>query len=158
MALIGTIRKNGWILIGTMVLALGGFILMDVVSNTQRYSASDINSLGMVGDTEIKRSEFETYEKLVYSEQQRDNTYQIRSQSWNYFVEKALVDRVSEDMGLGVCKEELLDLQFGLNLSPIITERFKNEVGQPDRAKLANIKNAICSHGNTSVLDSDLSL
>jgi len=143
MALIGTIRKNGWILIGTMILALGGFILMDVVSNTQRYSASDINSLGKVGDIEIKRSEFETYEKLVYSEQQRNNTYQIRSQSWNYFVEKAVVDKVADDMGIGVCKEELLDLQFGLNLSPIMLERFKNEAGQPDRAKLANIKNAI---------------
>ena len=44
MALIGTIRKNGWILIATMVLALGGFILMDIVSNTQRYGAGDVNS------------------------------------------------------------------------------------------------------------------
>jgi hypothetical protein len=36
MALIGTIRKNGWILIVAMALALGGFILMDVMSNSQR--------------------------------------------------------------------------------------------------------------------------
>jgi len=143
MALIGTIRKNGWILIATMVLALGGFILMDIVSNTQRYSAGDANLLGKVGDTEIKRSEFDTYEKLVYSEQQRDNTFQIRTQAWNYFVEKAIVEEIAGELGLGVCKEELLDLQFGLNVSPIILERFKNEAGQPDRAKLASIKNAI---------------
>ncbi len=59
MALIGTIRKNGWILIVAMALALGGFILMDVISNTQRYSAGDINSLGKVNDQEIKRNEFD---------------------------------------------------------------------------------------------------
>ncbi|MBL7809539.1 MAG: peptidylprolyl isomerase [Saprospiraceae bacterium] len=143
MALIGTIRKNGWILIVAMALALGGFILMDVMSNSQRYSAADVNSLGKVGDVEIKRNEFDTYEKLVYSEQQRNNTYQIRNQAWTYFLEKAIVEQEVEPMGLGVGKEELLDLQFGLNLSPIILERFKNDAGQPDRAQLAGIKNAI---------------
>jgi len=143
MALIGTIRKRGWILIVLMALALGGFILMDVMSNSQRYSAGDINSLGRVGEAEIKRSEFETYEKLVYSEQQQGNSYQIRSQTWTYFVEKAVVEQAIEPLGLGVGKEELLDLQFGLNISPIVAERFKNDAGQPDRAKLASIKNAI---------------
>lgn len=116
---------------------------MDVMSNSQRYSAADVNQLGKVGDTEIKRSEFETYEKLVYSEQQRENTYQIRNQVWTYFVEKALIENLVKPLGLGVGKEELLDLQFGLNLSPIVAERFKNDVGQADRSKLANIKNAI---------------
>lgn len=143
MALIGTIRKNGWILIVAMALALGGFILMDVMSNSQRYSAGDVNLLGKVGDLEITRSEFDTYEKLVYSEQQRSNAYQIRSQAWTYFVEKAIVDQEVEPLGLGVGQEELIDLQFGINLSPIIVERFKNEAGQPDRAQLSGIKNAI---------------
>lgn len=143
MALIGTIRKNGWILIVAMALALGGFILMDVMSNSQRYSAGDVNTLAKVGEQEIKRSEFDTYEKLVYSEQQRNNAFQIRSQAWTYFLEKAIVEQEAAPLGLGVGKEELLDLQFGLNLSPIIVERFKNEAGQPDRAQLAGIKNAI---------------
>lgn len=143
MALIGTIRKRGWILIVLMALALGGFILMDIMSNSQRYSAADVNTLGKVGDTEIKRSEFDTYEKLVYAEKAQDNTYQVRNQVWTYFTEKAIVEQAAEPLGLGVCKEELLDLQFGLNLSPIMVERFKNEAGQADRAKLANIKNAI---------------
>lgn len=143
MALIGTIRKHGWILIVLMALALGGFILMDVMSNSQRYSAADVNTLGKVGDTEIKRSEFDTYEKLVYSEQQRKDAYQIRNQVWSYFVEKAIVEKAADAIGLGVGKDELLELQFGVNLSPLIAERFKNDVGQPDRAKLANIKNAI---------------
>lgn len=143
MALIGSIRKRGWILIVLMALALGGFILMDVMSNSQRYSAGDVNSLGKVGDVEIKRSEFDSYEKLVYTNATGDNTYQVRGQVWSYFVENAIVENEASSMGLGVGKEELLDLQFGQNLSPIIAERFKNAVGQPDRAKLASIKGAI---------------
>jgi peptidyl-prolyl cis-trans isomerase D len=143
MALIGTIRKRGWILIVLMALALGGFILMDIMSNSQRYSAGDVNSLGKVGDAEIKRSEFDTYEKLVYSEQQRDNAFQIRNQAWTYFVENAIVEQEVEKLGMGVGKEELLDLQFGQNVSPVIADRFKNDAGKPDRAKLANIKDAI---------------
>lgn len=143
MALIGTIRKNGWILIVAMALALGGFILMDVMSNSQRYSAGDANLLGKVGEEEIKRSEFETYETLVYSDQQRENSYQVRSQAWTYFMEKAIVEQETEPLGMGVPQEELMELQFGNSLSPIIVERFKNEVGQADRSKLASIKAAI---------------
>jgi len=143
MALIGTIRKNGWILIVAMALALGGFILMDVISNTQRYSAADVNTLGKINDQEIKRSEFETYEKLIYSKTEASNSFQIRSQVWDYFVQEAVVTQEAEAIGLGVCKDELLDLQFGTNLSPIIVERFKGDDGQPNRATLANIKSTI---------------
>ncbi|MDX1911552.1 MAG: peptidylprolyl isomerase [Saprospiraceae bacterium] len=142
MALIGTIRKNGWILIVAMALALGGFILMDVVSNSQRYSAADVNLLGKVAGAEIKRSEFETYQQLVYSDP-KSNTYQVRNQAWTYFTEKAVIEQEAEALGLGVSKDELLDLQFGVNISPIITERFQNPDGQPNRAMLAGIKNAI---------------
>jgi peptidyl-prolyl cis-trans isomerase D len=142
MALIGTIRKNGWILIVSMTLALGGFIMMDIVTNAQRYSAGDVNSMGNVNGEEIKRDEFDDYEKLIYTNTQ-GNAYQARQQIWNYFVEKALVDKEAEELGLGVSKEELIDLQFGNNLSPVIIDRFKGQDGQPNRATLSSIKAAI---------------
>ena len=143
MALIGTIRKNGWILIATMVLALGGFILMDIVSNSQRYKSGDVNSLGKINGQEIKRSEFESYQKLIYTKADPGNSFQIRSQVWDYFVQNAIVSQEAEKLGLGVCKEELLDLQFGQNLSPVIVDRFKGEDGQVNRQTLANVKAAI---------------
>lgn len=64
MALIGTIRKNGWILIVMMTLALGGFILMEIISNAQRNSAGDANTLGKVNGEEIRRADFEKYQAL----------------------------------------------------------------------------------------------
>ncbi len=143
MALIGTIRKNGWILIVLMVLALGGFILMDIITNAQRYGSADINTIGKVKGAEIKRSEFDTYEKLIYSNPQPGTGYQIRQQVWDYFVERTMLEQEAERLGLGVGKDELVDLQFGDNLSPVILQRFAGPDGAPNREQLNNIKNAI---------------
>ncbi len=153
MALIGTIRKNGWILIVLMVLALGGFILMDIITNAQRYGSGDINTIGKVEGIEIKRSEFDAYEKLIYSNPQPGTGYQIRQQVWDYFVERTLLEKEAEAIGLGVGKEELLDLQFGQNLSPVILQRFAGSDGQPNREQLNNIKNAIESGNFTDPLN-----
>ena len=142
MALIGQIRKNGWILIVSMALALGGFILMDVITNSQRYSSADVNTIGKVNGVEIPRAEFDDYEKLIYTNTQ-NNPYQVRSQIWDYFVRKAVLEQEAEDLGLGVGKEELIDLQFGNNISTVIAERFKDASGQVNRATLASIKAAI---------------
>ncbi len=142
MALIGTIRKNGWILIALMTLALGGFILMEIISNSQRNSAGDVNSLGKVNGREIKRGEFEDYEKLVYANS-KSNSYEVRNEVWKYFVERELITQEAEKLGLGVDGEELKELQFGMNPSPIINDRFKDATGQVNRQQLASIKSAI---------------
>ncbi len=142
MALLGAIRNNRWILIVLMTLALGGFILMDIISNAQRYQSGDVNMLGKVNDVEIKRGDFDMYEKLIYTNA-KDDILQARQQIWEYFVESALVTKEAEALGLGVGKDELDDLQFGNNLSPIIMERFAGQDGQPNRATLSNIKSSI---------------
>lgn len=143
MALIGTIRKNGWILIALMVLALGGFLLMEYMSNTQRNTQGDINTLARVNGKDIKYSEFDNYEKIIYGNSQSD-PYQVRGVVWDYFLEKTLIEQEAEKMGLGIGKEELTDLQFGTNLSPIIMQRFSDPATrQVQRATLQNIKTQI---------------
>jgi peptidyl-prolyl cis-trans isomerase D len=133
-----------------MALALGGFILMDIVSNSQRYSASDVNTLGKVNDKELKRSDFENYMSLIYSK--AENTFQARQQSWEYFVENALIGQEAEALGLGVDREELRDLEFGDMLSPIIQQRYRTADGQPDLNYLSQIKAAI-DNGQISQMD-----
>lgn len=142
MALIGTIRKNGWILITLMTLALGGFILMEIIQNAQSYRSGDVNTLGKVGGAEIKRSDFDNYERYIYANSQ-NSPFAVRNSVWNYFVEKELVGSLSDQLGLNVGAEELSDLQFGNNISPIIAERFKDANGQPNKATLSSIKAAI---------------
>ncbi len=143
MALIGTIRKNGWILIALMVLALGGFLLMEFMSNSQRNTQGDINTLARVNGKEIKRSDFENYQNIIYGNAQQD-PFQVRSDVWNFFLEKSIVEQEAEKMGLGIGKEELADLQFGTNLSPVIVQRFSDpNTRQVQRATLQNVKTQI---------------
>ena len=97
MALIGTIRKNGWILIGTMILALGGFILMDIVSNSQRYNAADANTLGSVNGKDIRSEDFERYKDAIYTNS-TGNDFQVRGQVWNQFVEDAIIKEQAEEL------------------------------------------------------------
>lgn len=143
MALIGSIRKRGWILITTMVLALGGFILMDIVSNSQKYSAADANTLGKVNGKDIRSEDFERYKATIYANASGNNDYQVRQQVWNQFVEDAIIREHAEPLGLGVAKDELMELQFGTNLSPVIQERFRGQNGQVDMNNLMQIKDAI---------------
>jgi peptidyl-prolyl cis-trans isomerase D len=142
MALIGKIRQNGWILVVFLGLALFGFIIQDALQNKSNYAAGDVNTIGRVEGVSISRSAFDNYQSLVYSNSTAD-PYQVRTQVFNYFVEDALVKKAAEAVGLGVPKDELLDLQFGTNLSPIIQQRFANEAGQVQMAQLTQIKQAI---------------
>lgn len=114
---------------------------MDVMQNASNYSSADINTLGKVNGKEIKRSDFEYYQSLIYTN--AENPYQARQQSWDYFVENVLVTQEAEALGLGVDREELRDLEFGTVLSPIITQRYRTPDGQPDLNYLNQVKTAI---------------
>jgi peptidyl-prolyl cis-trans isomerase D len=142
MALIGTIRKNGWILVATMILALAAFILMTIFENQQNYSAGDQNTVAMVNGKEIRYEKFQQYQEAIYANAQGGNDLQIKSQVWNEFVEDIIVREQAEKAGLGVSRTELMDLQFGQFLSPVINERF-GQGGRVDRNQLDQIKAAI---------------
>jgi len=123
MALIGTIRKNSWLLILVIGLALAAFILMDMTSSSR---------LGG----------FQSAEQLIYSNS--SDVFGRRNALWNYFVEEAIVSDQAKDLGLSVGRDELLDLQFGNNISPVISARFRNpQTGQIDKAQLDQIKGQI---------------
>jgi len=140
MALIGTIRKNSWLLILVIGLALAAFILMDMTSSS-RLGGGSGNSfpVGKVNGKTVEWNDFQSAEQLIYSNS--SDVFGRRNALWNYFVEEAIVSEQAEDLGLSVSKDELLDLQFGNNISPVINARFRNpQTGQVDRAQLDQIK------------------
>ncbi len=131
MALIGKIRQNSWILIALIALGLGGFIFMDMFQGEQSIFGSSRLLLGEVLGKEIDRREFSVTEsnlnRILYS---NSDVYGPRKALWDFYVEEAIVSDEAESLGLGVCKSELLDLQFGTNLSPIIAQRFRDPTTQ----------------------------
>ena len=143
MALISKIRRNSWILVVLIGLALAGFIIMDMTSAGGSSASSGQFTLGTVEGRTIDYREFQTAEQVLY-QGGSGNTYAQRNYLWNYFVEKAIVDQESEQLGLGVSRSELIELQFGNNLSPIITQRFSDRnTGRVNREYLNNMKSRI---------------
>lgn len=142
MALIGRIRKHGWIFV-FIALALAGFLIMDIVTSGTGGPGANQFMLGEVEGEKIDYNEFQTTERLLYGNSQV-NIYDQHTYLWNYFVEKAILDKEAAQSGLSVGNAELEDLQFGNNLSPIIQQQFRDpNTGAVDRQQLANIKQTL---------------
>lgn len=146
MALIGQIRKNSWLLILTIGLALAAFIIMDMSSGDKSIFGSSQNIAGTIEGEKVDWGEFNRAENILYANSGGD-VFARRAGLWNYFVEDKLVRKEAEAMGLSVGKQELLDLQFSNDnrkLSPLILQRYSNpSTGQIDRQQLTEIKTAI---------------
>ncbi|WP_236975418.1 peptidylprolyl isomerase [Membranihabitans maritimus] len=142
MALIGTIRRNSWLLFVMIALALAAFLIMDMVGNSSRYQAGNL-TLGEINGEKVDYRNFMAHEEAVYAGGGSD-VYSRRSYLWNYYLNKTLFDREAEANGIGVGREELLDLEFGSNLSPVVQQRFTNpNTGGVDFQQLNNIRQQI---------------
>ena len=142
MALIGKIRDNSWILIVLIAVGMGGFVLQDVMTNQGKRQAANFE-LAEIDGQSIDYREFQKTEEILYAGSANPDGYAQKASLWRYFMEKAIVDAETEELGIGVSTEELVDLQFGEKLSPIITARFKNQNGQVDRERLNSFREAI---------------
>ncbi len=142
MGLMNTIRKNPIILLLSIGLAMAGFILMDMMTSGGPQSANQF-TLGKVNGQRIDWQIFSDTENRLFGNSGAD-VFQRKQQLWNYFVEKILIDDIADDLGLGVGKEELVDLEFGTNLSPIIQRNFMDpNTRQVDRQQLNSLRQAI---------------
>ncbi|RMF00322.1 MAG: hypothetical protein D6772_06525, partial [Bacteroidetes bacterium] len=146
MALIGKIRRNPWILIVAIALGLGGFLIMDSVSQ----AAGPGNGMsqmvvGKVNGEKVRRTEFERVYGLRYGGATNTSPYQNRNGLWSWFVEERLLKAEAEEIGLTVTGQEINELEFGDNLSPIIRGNFSNpqQPGSVNREQLNYFKQVI---------------
>ncbi len=153
MALIGRIRKNTWLLITVIGFALAAFILMDMMAGEKSILGGQPSSYGKVGNQNIDINEFNNTEGILRDFLYRGSNidgYALKNQVWNYLIESKLVNTEAENLGIGVPKSELLELQFGNNLSPVISQRFMNQqTRQVDKQSLDAYKQQIESNTMT---------
>lgn len=143
MALITSIRKHFWFVLLLLGLALASFVLMDIVGSNGGGGGRGSLTLGEVGGEKISYQDFQNTEN-VYYRNSGANTYSVKSAIWDYFVEKSIVEKESDGLGLSVSTDELMELQFGNDLSPIMRANWKNpQTNQVDRARLNEYKTAI---------------
>ncbi len=138
-----TIRDHGkWIMVIMVGLALGGFIIMDIMTGQGSLFGNSQAVMGNIEGEKVDIRAFNSTMQMLY--RGGGDVYAQRNALWNYMVEKQLVEREAENLGLGVSEEELEELMFGQNLSPIITSRFTDPAtGQVDRNRLNQIRQAI---------------
>jgi peptidyl-prolyl cis-trans isomerase D len=146
MALIGKIRNNPWILIVAIALGLGGFLIMDSVSQAAGPgSGMSQMVVGKVNGEKVRRTEFERVYGLRYGGATTTSPYQNRNGLWDWFTEDRLLNAEAEEVGLAVTGPELNDLEFGDNPSPIIRGNFPNpqQPGAINREQLNYFKQII---------------
>ncbi|MBK9733750.1 MAG: peptidylprolyl isomerase [Saprospiraceae bacterium] len=142
MALIGKIRKHMWLVIVALAVALAGFIIQDMTSASNRGGFGSRTTIGKVAGQKIDYIEFQKAESALYSGS--SDIYGRRNSLWNYFIENAIMDKIAGANGIGVGPDELAELEFGTNLSPIVQSFYRNpQTGQVDRNQLNEIKKAI---------------
>ena len=124
MALIGTIRKNSWILVVMIALGLGGFIIMDVSSAGGVGGQTEFN-IGEVNGEPIPWEDFRRAQDALYQNSTID-VYNQREYVWTYKIEEKLINEEASDIGLTVGDEELQELLYGANLSPVVLRNFSD--------------------------------
>ncbi|GIV31833.1 MAG: peptidylprolyl isomerase [Saprospiraceae bacterium] len=150
MALIGKIRRQKWLLTGSLAVALFLFIAMLMFDNpNQSFLGGSATMVGEIEGRKIESQEFNATYEMLYRNIQGDS-YAQRTSLWNTLVDEAILTKLAEDIGIGVSKTELLDLQFSTDrnrLSPIITSRYINpNTGQLDYDQLNQLKNIITTN------------
>ena len=152
MALIGKIRKNSWLLIGMIGLGLAAFIMMDMFGGEKSFMGAGRSSLGKIAGETVDQKEWNNLMNVRNRFLPNPDANGQRASLWNYMMERAIIKKTSDKLGLGVSTDELMELQFGQNMSPIMAQRFPaNSQGgfqfnqQPDRARIEQFKTAIAN-------------
>ncbi|MEO0043790.1 MAG: hypothetical protein RL329_3238 [Bacteroidota bacterium] len=148
MALIGKIREKGTLILLLMVLAIGGFVMMDIMTASNRGSGGSgrsTNTVGTINGKSLDYNDFTTKEKIMYAN--RGGALAARREIWDFFVDEAVVSKEAEAIGLGVGRDEIKQLMFGseMGMPPCQTVRqaVTDQSGQFDAKQLEDIKTAI---------------
>ena len=137
MALIQKIRDKSALVLILMALAIVSFIAMLITQDSNRTwgSLNSSTTVAKVAGQELDIKQLEATAQTMYGNNAND--LGARNSLYNFFVENALITKEAEALGLGVCKDELLDLEFGPNPSPAITS---NQGLMQNPEQLAQIK------------------
>ncbi|MDX1684111.1 MAG: peptidylprolyl isomerase [Saprospiraceae bacterium] len=142
MALITKIRRNLWLVLILLGLALAAFILMDMTSSQNLGGGQQFN-VGEVGDETISWNDFQNAESVLYAGSS-GNVYSRRNTLWNYLVRASIVEQEAEEIGVAVTEEEMQELQFGNNISPVIQRNFADpNTGRLNMEALNNFREAL---------------
>jgi peptidyl-prolyl cis-trans isomerase D len=142
MALIQKIRSKSGLVLTLMILAIVSFIAMLIMQDSNPGGGSNrfsnTSTVAKVAGQELDYTKLQETAETMYGSRGSDN--QVRNMLFSQFVDAALTAQEADKMGLGISKDELLDLEFGPNPSQVITS---NQELMQNPEQLPQIKKAI---------------
>jgi peptidyl-prolyl cis-trans isomerase D len=146
MSVIQTIRnKYIGIMIGAIVIALVGFLVMDAVQNKSgSLFSSDKNTIGSVNGESFSPQDFFDIQKKAEDNAKAKNPKiseeelsQAKDQAWDQMINEKLMTGEYEKLGITVGKKELQDMLTGTNPDPFIRQQFTDpQTGVFDPARV----------------------
>lgn len=132
MAILGDIRKQTWLLVVVIGVAMLAFVAGDLFSENsvvKRIFTGDPNEVGNINGESISLAEFINAQSAVSSNQNNLSQNQVSQQVWNNLITKKIIMAQAEKAGLEVSDEEVwsyLAKQYGM----MDAAELKNQVGQ----------------------------
>lgn len=147
MATLQNIRNRGSLMIAIVIgLALGAFILGDMLNSGSNLMKPSQMEIAEIDGESVQYPEFqkkveelsEIYKMRTQQTQIDENTWeQIREQVWQGYLQKNILGKATENLGITVGVDELFDLVQGANPHPIIQQLFRNpQTGAIDKSTI----------------------
>ncbi len=153
MALINTLREKGSkIIIGFIAVAIGSFVLTDLLSGQNSILAGNDRDLGEVAGESISYDQFQqrvdvlvnNYAANFGKNPGTDELTSLRNQAWLLLVAEKSFQKEYTDLGITVSPEELVDMVQGKNISPNIQQIFIDQAtGQFSKDQLLQTLNEL---------------
>ncbi len=153
MALINTLREKGSkIIIGFIAVAIGSFVLTDLLSGQNSILTGNDRDLGEIAGETISYDQFQkrvdvlvnNYASNFGRNPGADELTSLRNQAWLLLVAEKSFDKEYTDLGIGVSPEELVDMVQGKNISPDIQRIFVDQAtGQFSKDQLIQTLNQL---------------
>lgn len=122
MAVIQKLRQKSGLILILMVLAIAAFIGMLLTQDSNRswgqLTSGNTSTVASVAGKTLDIKELNKTAEAMYGA--KSNDINVQNKIYGDFVDNAIMDKEADKVGLGICKDELLDLQFGANPSPEI--------------------------------------
>jgi peptidyl-prolyl cis-trans isomerase D len=144
-------ERMGKIVAIAIGLSLSLFILIDVVQKGSSFFRGDSDELGNVSGEKISYKDFR--DQLQQQEDQFRQSGQnltpqftayMEENTWNQEVNKVLLNKEVDKLGLTVTDDEISEMVHGNNPDPTIVQNFGDpQTGKVDQAKLTQFLNGI---------------
>ncbi len=153
MALINTLREKGSkFIIGFIAIAIGSFVLTDLLSGQNSILAGSDREIGEIAGESISYDQFQArvdvlannYASNFGRNPGADELTSLRNQAWLLMVAEKSFEKLYTDLGIGVSPEELVDMVQGKNISPDIQRIFVDQAtGQFSKDQLLQTLNQL---------------